>query len=451
MSANEANADLQARSPWALRDVTRATIHPVDGPIDANLVVPGSKSFTNRALIVAALASGTSRLSGLLRSDDAYWCIEALRTLGVQVDVSGDEVTVHGIGGSWPNQAGRVYTGAGGTTARFLTSALAAGRGEWFIEGSKRMNERPMGVLFETLRDLGATIRPATERADTLPITLSTQGLRGGRVQMSGAVSSQFISGVLIAAPYAKAPLTIEITDTIVQHAYVHITLDMMRAFGANVTADEQLHEMAVTPTGYQGRDYEIEADASTACYFWAIAALTGGRVRVRNLAYNTRQPDVHFVDVLRDMGCTVDTDGGQGIEVQGPAKLRGGMTVSMKEMSDQTLTLAFLAPFADAPIVITDVGHIRHHESDRLAVICETLRRLSITVEERPDGVTIHPGTPKGTLLSSYDDHRVAMAQSIIGVRVPGVEIDDPGCVSKTCPMFFEKLREIGIDVTLV
>lgn len=448
MSSN--HADLQARSPWALHDVTRASMKPISQPIDADLVVPGSKSFTNRALIVAALATGTSRLSGLLRSDDAYWCIEALRSLGVNVDVDQDEVTVHGIAGSWPHATGRIYTGAGGTTARFLTSALAAGSGEWYVEGSKRMNERPMGVLFNTLRDLGATIEPQTKGQDTLPVQLVANGLRGGRVQMSGSVSSQFISGVLIAAPYAKAPLTVEITDTIVQHAYVHITLDMMRAFGCEVAASSDLSEMTVSPTGYQGRDYEIEADASTACYFWAIAALTGGRVRVKNLSYDTRQPDVHFVDVLKEMGCEVDT-GGQGIEVRGPARLRGGLTVSMKEMSDQTLTLAFLAPFADGPIAITDVEHIRHHESDRLVAICETLGRLGIEVEERRDGVTIHPGTPSGALLSSYDDHRVAMAQAIMGTRVKGIEIDDPGCVSKTCPMFFDKLKEIGVDVTLV
>ncbi|WAH36542.1 3-phosphoshikimate 1-carboxyvinyltransferase [Alicyclobacillus dauci] len=447
MSSN--HADFQARSPWALHDVSQARILPATGPIDADVVVPGSKSFTNRALIVAALAKGTSRLTGLLRSDDAYWCIEALKSLGVDVVVDGDNVTVRGINGRWPHQAGRVYTGAGGTTARFLTSALAAGEGKWTIEGSKRMNERPMGVLFETLQALGVGIHPLSERPDTLPIELDTKGLRGGRVQMSGAVSSQFISGALIGAPYAKDALTIEITDTIVQHAYVHITLDMMRAFGGNVEADEQLHEMTVSSTGYVGRDYDIEADASTACYFWAAAALTGGRVRVKNLTYSTRQPDVQFVDVLEQMGCSVDKSG-QGIEVQGPRQLRGGQTISMKEMSDQTLTLAFLAPFADAPVNITEVEHIRHHESDRLAVICESLQKIGIRVDERPDGVTIYPGPAAGTLLSSHDDHRVAMAQSIMGLRVPGIVVDDPGCVSKTCPMFFEKLGEIGVQVEL-
>lgn len=442
-------ADLRARSPWALHGVATAKVSTMTRPVDADVIVPGSKSFTNRALVVAALASGTSRLTGLLRSDDAYWCIEALKALGVDVAVEGDTVTIQGIDGQWPKSGVDIYTGAGGTAARFLTSALAVGEGRWTIEGSKRMNERPMGVLFDALTSLGADIKPLSERFDTLPIELTATGFAGGRVEMSGAVSSQFISGVLIAAPYTRSPLTLHIKDHIVQQAYVHITLDMMREFGAIVDADESLLRMEVQPSGYAARDYEIEADASTACYFWGAAAVTGGRARVKNLAYNTRQPDAKFVDVLERMGCAVDKRG-PGVEVKGPNKLRGGFTVSMEEMSDQTLTLAFLAPFADGPITITNVGHIRHHESDRLMVIANTLRAIGVSVEEREDGVTIDPGQPHGALLSSYDDHRVAMAQTLIGLVVPGIEIQDPGCVSKTCPMFFEKFAELGVQVEL-
>ncbi|WP_074693835.1 3-phosphoshikimate 1-carboxyvinyltransferase [Alicyclobacillus hesperidum] len=447
MSSQE--ADLHARSPWALHGVHVAAITPVRQPVVADIVVPGSKSVTNRALIIAALAEGASQLSGVLRSDDAYWCIEALRQLGVRVDVGPEVVLVEGTGGSWPNVDTEVYTGAGGTAARFLTSALAAGHGSWTIRGSRRMNERPMGELFQALLSLGASITPLSERPHTLPIRLKANGLAGGTLRMSGATSSQFISGMLIAAPYAQSPLTVEIVDHIVQHAYVHITLDMMREFGARVHEAPGLTAIEVEASRYIAREYAIEADASTACYFWAAAALTGGQVRVQNLRYDTRQPDVHFVDVLAQMGCAVDTSG-QGIVVQGPERLRGGMTISMKEMSDQTLTLAFIAPFADGPISITDVEHIRHHESDRLHVIVQTLRSIGIAVDERADGVTIYPGTPHGARLSSFDDHRVAMAASLMGLLVPGIEIEDPGCVSKTCPTFFDKLRELGIQVTL-
>ncbi|GMA57926.1 hypothetical protein GCM10025858_24290 [Alicyclobacillus sacchari] len=273
MSSQE--ADLHARSPWALHGVHLAAITPATQPIVADVIVPGSKSVTNRALVIAALAEGVSRLSGVLRSDDAYWCIEALRQLGVRVEVRPEAVVVEGTGGSWPNANTEVYTGAGGTAARFLTSALAAGHGSWVIRGSRRMNERPMGELFQALTALGAVITPMSERPHTLPIRLEANGLTGGTVHMSGATSSQFISGMLIAAPYAQSPLTVEIVDHIVQHAYVHITLDMMRDFGARVKELSGLSAMQVEASPYIGREYEIEADASTACYFWAAAALT--------------------------------------------------------------------------------------------------------------------------------------------------------------------------------
>ncbi|WP_304457877.1 3-phosphoshikimate 1-carboxyvinyltransferase [Alicyclobacillus sendaiensis] len=442
-------ADLEARSPWALGGYRLARVGPASGPVDADVRVPGSKSVTNRALVIAAMAKGESVLSGILRSDDAYWCIEALRSLGVPVEVEGDVVRLAGCNGQFPQSEARVYTGAGGTTARFLTAALAAITGEYEISGSRRMNERPMGELFRALRALGADIEPL-ERPDTLPIRLKARGLAGGAVEMSGAQSSQFVSGVLIAAPYARAPVTVRIVDHIVQHAYVHITLDMMRAFGAQCAAADDLAVISVEPGGYRGRRYDIEADASTACYFFAAAAVTGGRVRVTNLARGTRQPDVHFVDVLAKMGCEV-TSSDAGIEVRGPATLRGGFSISMKEMSDQTLTLAFLAPFADGPIEVTGVGHIRHHESDRIRVIVESLARVGVRAEEREDGVVVYPGAPRPARLPSYDDHRVAMALSVLALRADGIEIEDPGCVSKTCPTFFHHLREMGVPVDLV
>ncbi|WP_076348279.1 3-phosphoshikimate 1-carboxyvinyltransferase [Alicyclobacillus vulcanalis] len=442
-------ADLEARSPWALEGYRLARVGPMPGRVDADVRVPGSKSVTNRALVIAALADGESVLSGILQSDDAYWCIEALRSLGVRVDVEGDRVRIQGANGRFPASRTAVYTGAGGTTARFLTAALAASSGEYEIRGSRRMNERPMGELFRALRTLGADIVPL-ERPETLPIRLRARGLSGGAVEMSGAQSSQFVSGVLIAAPYAKAPTEVRIVDHIVQHAYVEITLDMMRDFGARCSADDELTSISVEPCGYRGRAYDIEADASTACYFFAAAAATGGRVRVTNLTQNTRQPDVHFVDVLAKMGCDVKSSRA-GIEVRGPEKLRGGFSISMKEMSDQTLTLAFLAPLADGPIEITGVGHIRHHESDRLRVIVETLSRLGVRAEEREDGVRIEPGTPRRAVLASYDDHRVAMALSVLALGADGLEIEDPGCVSKTCPTFFDHLRALGVPVELV
>lgn len=441
--------DLQARSPWsALNDVREVHVHPVSGPVSGEIVVPGSKSYTNRALVVAALARGTSELTGLLRSDDSYWCIDALGKLGARVDVAGDLARVHGVDGRWPTQEAQLYLGASGTNARFLPGALAAssGPGHWRVAGSRRLSERPIAPLVDALRALGGRIEYG-EFPDRLPIDIEGGGLRGGTVAMSGRVSSQFISGVLMASPYAEQTVEVQVVDGIVQHQYVQITLDLMRQFGAQTASADDLQRIRIEPTGYTGRPLQLEADASTAGYFFALAALTGGRIRIRNLTRRTLQPDIGLLDLLVTMGCSV-TDEGEGIEIAGPRQLSGGFTVSLKEMSDQTLTVAALAVFADGPITITDVAHIRAHESDRIHAICESLQRLGIRTEEREDGLTVYPGMPKPAVLASYDDHRVAMSLSLIGAVAGGVTVSDPGCVSKTCPTFFDELSKLGVHV---
>jgi 3-phosphoshikimate 1-carboxyvinyltransferase len=266
---------------------------------------------------------------------------------------------------------------------------------------------------------------------------------------MSGKVSSQFISGVLMASPLAAGPVTVRIEDHIVQHAYVMMTLDMMRDFGVQVEHDPALTRMHVRPAAYIGRELDLEADASTAGYFLALAAISQGSVRIDNLGADTRQPDIKLCDVLERMGCRVRREAGS-IELEGPPVLSGGFTVSMKELSDQTLTLAAIAPFARGPITLTEVAHIRHHESDRIHAICEVLGALGVRTDEHPDGLTVHPAVPRGGSVPSFDDHRVAMSTALIGTRVPGVVIQDPGCVSKTCPTFFEELGKCGVPVTL-
>ncbi|SDH89164.1 3-phosphoshikimate 1-carboxyvinyltransferase [Alteribacillus persepolensis] len=441
--------DLKARSPWAaLTDVNRVDITPLhEQSVQTTMTVPGSKSFTNRALIIAALADGTSELSGILRSDDSYWCIDALRKLGVPIEVNGDTVKVEGKGGQWPEKNAGLYIGAAGTIARFLPGALAcAAGGTYKVEASKRMSERPVQPLMEALESLGAHIH-YEQSEGYYPLTIDANGLTGGEVTISGKVSSQFISGLLIAGPYAKEELRINIPDYIVQHAYVKITLDLMNQFGVETVYNDDLTDMRVPVSKYKGKNMALEADASTASYFFALAAITNGRIRINNLSMDTNQPDIYMADIYEKMGCRV-IRGEDYIEVEGVEQLQGGFTISMKEMSDQTLTLAAIAPFADGPITITDVEHIRHHESDRIKAICTELSKMGIQVEEFQDGLKVHPGTPKGTTLQSYDDHRVAMALSLIGTKVPGVSIDDPGCVSKTCPTFYELLEKTGVSV---
>lgn len=441
-------ADLKARSPWAtLTDVQEVEISPTGQPINSKMIIPGSKSFTNRALIMAAMAEGNSVVSGILKSDDSYWCIDALKKLGANIRVKHDTTYVDGTGANWPVKQEKLYIGASGTNGRFLPGALAAaGEGSWQIEASKRMSERPIGTLIDALEEIGGDIE-YLQTEGFFPIRIKGNGLKGGDVHISGKVSSQFISGLLIAAPYAANSVTVHVTDHIVQHAYVKITLGLMEQFGVKVEADDALQTMKVFPAKYQGQNLQLEADASTTCYFLALAAITNGRIRINNLAYDTRQPDIKMVDILADMGCIV-TKEKDFIELKGAEQLKGGKTISMKEMSDQALTLAAIAPFADAPITITEVAHIRHHECDRIHAICESLTRLGIKVEEHEDGLTVYPGTPKPAVLDSYDDHRVVMSLSLIGSRVPGIKMTNPGCVSKTCPTYFELLKQTGLNV---
>lgn len=271
--------------------------------------------------------------------------------------------------------------------------------------------------------------------------------MTGGEINMSGNVSSQYISGLLIAAPYFRAPLTINIVDHIVQHAYVKLTIDLMEEFGAAVRYDNNLSKIVVSPSVYKAQNINLEADASTACYFLSLAALNNGRVRIDNLTYETKQPDIKMLDVLEKMGCRV-TRGDSFIELEGPLQLKGGFEISMREMSDQALTLAVLAVFADGPITIKDVEHIRYHESDRISVMSESLSKLGIKVEEFRDGFKVYPGIPEPRLLDTHDDHRVAMSLALLGSKMEGIKLNDPGCVSKTCPQYFEMLESLGLNI---
>lgn len=440
--------DLRARSPWSdYNEFSLVEVGPAPNSIDGEVVISGSKSFTNRALIIAALAEGTSTLKGILKSDDSYWCIDALRKLGVNIEINDESVIVHGVNGNWPNKEANLYIGAAGTTARFLPGGLAAAEGgKWVVEASKRMSERPIRPLMDVLISLGAEIT-YLEKEGYYPVEIRGSGLNGGDVWISGSISSQFISGLLITSPYAREPVKVNISDHIVQHAYVKITIRLMEKFGAKVSFTDNLESIYIENDNYKGQDVTLEADASTCGYFLALAALTQGKIRISNIGYNTNQPDIKMIDIFERMGCTV-TRGESFIELNGPKQLKGGFEISMKELSDQTMTLAAVAVFADGPIAIHDVAHIRTHESDRIKVMCDSLNALGIQVEEREDGLTVYPGTPKPTLINSHDDHRIAMSIALIGSRVPGVKITDPGCVSKTCPNFFDMLKNLGLSV---
>jgi 3-phosphoshikimate 1-carboxyvinyltransferase len=442
-AASPALAD--GSTPWtALKGVKTVQVEPLGRPVVAEIIVSGSKSVSNRALILAGMANGTTQLSGLLRADDTYWCADALKRLGVKVDFEGTEAKITGIGRRRPN-SGEIHVGSAGTIARFLPGFLCAGGpGTWRVTASEQMSKRPVGPLFEALRTGGGKIE-CPEIENGFPAILGGNSFTGGVLAMSGAVSSQFISGVLMAAPQTAKGIDLSVTGGIVQSEYVRITLDVMAHFGAEVEVDADFTRFRVARSDYGGRDMVVEADASTATYFAALAAVTGGTVTLVNLGKNTRQPDYGFLAILARMGAKVVRRAASTM-IAGRGPLKGGFSVDMRPLSDATLTLAAIAPFADGPITMTGVAHIRHHESDRIAAMCAALNRLGVRVEEHEDGLTVYPGAPKFAAVRTEDDHRMAMALSVLGAAGAGVELDQPGCVSKTCPGFFDQLGELGI-----
>ncbi|MDF2726259.1 MAG: 3-phosphoshikimate 1-carboxyvinyltransferase, partial [Paenibacillus sp.] len=350
------NANASARSPWsAHHDKRLVRVHPPQSKLDGVIRLAGSKSMTNRALLMAAMAAGTSRIEGILKSDDSYWCVDALTKLGIRVDIEGETAHLEGCGGDWPAADGELYVGAAGTVARFLPALLAAGRsgGNWTLTGSRRMSERPMAALLDALEQLGARFEYA-QRAKCLPLRLEANGLRGGTAAIAGSTSSQFISGLLLAAPYAEGGLTVRIEGEVVQRDYVQMTLDMMELFGVKADVSDDGQSISVWADGYKANSITLEPDISACCYFWAAAALTGGRIRIEGIrCADTRQPDIEMLDVLERMGCTV-LRGDSFAEVAGTGRLHGGFTLSMKRWSDQTLTIAAMAVFADGPITLT-------------------------------------------------------------------------------------------------
>jgi 3-phosphoshikimate 1-carboxyvinyltransferase len=437
----------ESTCPWTmLADVPSVTVHPFAGPIEATLSIPGSKSVSNRALLMAAVANGPCRLSGVLRSEDTWWTVESLKQLGAEIEAEGTNFTVLGRNFLTSAEPAEIFVGSAGTAARFLPGILAARAGATIMRGSQQLTRRPIAPLVATLRAIGAGVETLGE-GDRLPLKIEGGGFEGGEAILSGGESSQYVSGALIAAPLAKGPVHLTVEGRIVQRDYVAITLAYMEKFGIAVDHDDLLSRFDVKPQRYRACDLSLEADASTATYFFAAAALTGGRVTLANLGTDTIQPDYGFVDILERMGCLVDR-APQSTTVVGPEKLKGGFEIDMQPMSDAALTLAAMAPFADGPIHIHNIAHIRKHESDRIAVACGILGQLGIHAEERPDGLSIYPGIPTQGMIDPHEDHRVAMSFALLGMKGAGITIRDPACVSKTCPDYFGMLERLGIIV---
>ena len=419
----------------------RVEIPPSD-PVRGSIRPPGSKSVTNRALLCAALAEGESILTGALDCDDTRAMADCLRRLGAVVEIASSrtDVRIMGRGGKLPDGEVELYADGSGTTARFVAAVAAIGQGTYRIDGSPQLRRRPIGGLLDSLEQLGAEVS-ATSDERLLPIVIRGRGLRGGRAILRGDASSQFLSGLLVAAPCAAREVELVVPGRLVSRPYVDMTLSVMASFGVAVEEREPQRFAISAPQHYRPARCAIEPDATAAGYFLTAAAITSGEVTVEGLARDGLQGDVALCECLRQLGCDI-TYGPGRVTVAG--KPLRGIDVDMSEMSDAAPTLAVAALFAAGPTTIRGIAHVRRKESDRIGALAEELRKLNAEVVEHDDGLTIVPGPLHAAQLDPHDDHRLAMSLSLTGLVVPGVSVRNPGCVSKTYPQFFDDLARL-------
>jgi len=426
-------------------------LRPAAGPLDAVVRPPGSKSITNRALVIAALAGGKSRLTGVLFADDTRHMLDALERLGIDVsdDPATGTVNISGCDGHLPASEAEIYCGNSGTTMRFCTAMCALGFGEYTLDGMARMRERPIGALVEALQALGTPVRCLGEEGYP-PLHIYAQGLKGGEVHFDSPPSSQLVSALLMAAPCARSDVMIAVRGQLVSEPYVRMTLAVMETFGVTVldrVEPDSARYIVAAPQRYAGCEYAVEPDASNASYFLAAPAVAGGKVTVEGLGTSSIQGDAHFVDILEQMGCRIER-APDCLTVHGPAsgeRLRG-IDVDLNRMPDMVQTLAVVALFAQGPTRVRNVANLRLKETDRLAALAHELGRMGAEVELESDGLMIRPPDEVvGAHVDTYDDHRMAMSFALASLRVDGVVINEPGCVSKTFPDFFDRWQGLA------
>lgn len=414
-------------------------------PIDWTVRVPGSKSMTNRVLLLAALQKGNITIDGVLFSDDSRVFLSSLQSLGftLQIDEKKKQVCLEGCGGVIPKKDTEIYVGSAGTAARFLTAMLGCSDGTYVIQASEQMKKRPMRPLFELLEQLGAEIT-YLEEDYFLPVRIKGCGCKKTQyMELDISKSTQFLSAMLLVSPMFEQGLQIHITSEKTDGSYIRITRQMMEVFGVKTEFDGRNYFVPANAR-YSKSHYTVEPDMSAACYFYGAAALTGGRALVRGVYMDNTQGDLKFLTVLKQMGCKV-VEEAEGIVVIGPENGNlDGIQINMNDFSDQTMTLSVLAPFCKSKVRIEGIGHIRLQESDRLHGIATELTRLGVHCEEEEAAITIYPGEVTGGVVQTYEDHRMAMAFSLIGLRNDGVIIDNPSCCRKTFEEYFEVLDSL-------
>ena len=418
-------------------------IPALNRPVDATVEIPGSKSLTNRALLVAALAQGDSILENALFSEDSEYFAKCLEQLGIPITLNPHQaqIQVAGRGGDIPAKQADLFVGLAGTAARFISALVALGNGEYRLDGVPRMRERPMGDMLTVLQTGGATVN-FEGNSGFMPYTVYSRQFAGGNFRLKANQTSQQLSALLMIAPYAQEDTSIEVEGTLVSQSYIKMTCRLMADFGVQVIqiGDNQFQIKA--GQRYQARHYTVEPDASNASYFFAAAAVTGGRVRVKHLTKQSCQGDILWLNVLEQMGCQIK-DSDDYTEVTGPKQLQG-IDIDMNDISDLVQTLGAIAPFASSPVTIRNVEHIRYKETDRIRAVVTELRRLGVKVEEFADRLKIEPGPITPAAIETYHDHRMAMAFAVTGLKVPGIVIKDPGCTAKTFPDYFTRFFQM-------
>jgi len=409
---------------------------PCSNSIQGEIRIPGSKSISNRAILIASLANGVSSLEGLLYSDDTHFMMKACENLGSTFNQKNEHLEVTGCSGELLPYDKEIYIENAGTAARFLTAVLTLGQGRYDLTGNERMQQRPIVNLIDALNDLGCHVIDSGGTGCP-PVKVFASGLPGGSVRIRGDQSSQYISAILLTAPYAKKPTTIGITGSLVSKSYVEMTLRLMQDFGVN---SQWVNEKTIkidAQQKYQARKFSIEGDASSASYFFGMAAITGGRIKVTGMEPNSTQGDLGLIYILEKMGCRVQWED-DGVVLEG-GKLTA-VDVDMNTMSDVAPTLAVVALFAEGTTRINNVGNMRIKECDRISAIVTELKKLGAQVEEWDTGLSITgQNTFQSAEFETYDDHRMAMALSLVGLKVPDIIIQNPQCVSKTFPLFYD------------
>lgn len=408
--------------------------------LDASVRAPGSKSYTQRAMIIAALAAGESRLRDVLISEDTELLAEALRALGAAIRTEGRDMIVAGTAGRIVRPPRAVHLGNNGTALRLLAGVASLGEGPFVLTGNSRLCERPLKPLLEALDALGV-------KSDTdgglgyPPVTIAGGSLLGGKVILRDIESSQYVSSLLIAAPFAGADTTIVLEGEIPSLPYVALTTQTMEAFGVRVLSNGDGRYVVKSGQRYQGRDYRVEGDVTSASYFFLAAALLKGRVKVENVDPRTRQGDIGFLKILAQLGCEIRR-GDLHVEVQGGELPSGEMSFDLGAMPDLAPTLAVLCAVRPGRSIIRNIAHLRLKECDRVAALVTELRRTGIGAEELPDGISIAGGEPRGAVIETYNDHRIAMSFAILGLAVPGMRITGEDCVGKSFPGFWTELE---------